>query len=151
MTSGILRSESLYQAELSDFIGVTMDDKQRDIYPIFIMVNQIAIDKTNHGRTLYGRATRYKGMLLCCIGALASYLQLRIFLTGELRSFLPEEWLENRNWFEIDVRKLGGVTNCPYVNFRVWKQLNIEPIANFKSFFRQSDRTSPDKNMRNWR
>jgi hypothetical protein len=40
MTSGILSSEPLYQAELSDFMGVNMNDNQRDIHPMFIMVNR---------------------------------------------------------------------------------------------------------------
>jgi hypothetical protein len=43
MTSGILRSESLYRAELIDFMGVTLNDNKNDIYPMFVMVNQIAI------------------------------------------------------------------------------------------------------------
>jgi hypothetical protein len=101
MTSGILRSESLYRAELSDFMGVTLNDNKSDIHPMFVMVNQIAIGKTNHGRTLYGRATRHKDVRLCCVGALSFYLHCRIFLSGELQSLSPEDWLDNRNWFDI--------------------------------------------------
>jgi hypothetical protein len=101
MTSGILRSESLYRAELSDFMGVTLNDNKSDIRPMLVMVNQIAIGKNNHDRTLYGRATRHKDVRLCCVGALSFYLQYRIFLTGELQSFSPEDWLDNRNWVDI--------------------------------------------------
>jgi hypothetical protein len=101
MTSGILRSESLYRAELSDFMGVTLKDNQSDIHQMFVMINQIAIGKTNHGRTLYGRATRHKDVRLCCIGAFSFYIQFRIFLTGELQSLQPEDWLNNRKWFDI--------------------------------------------------
>jgi hypothetical protein len=57
--------------------------------------------KTNHGQTLYGRATRHKDVSLCCIGALSFYLMYRFAVTREFESFTLEDWLENSKWFDI--------------------------------------------------
>ena len=101
LTSGILRCESLYRAELSDFLCIKPPKKDNDIHQMFIMINQIAQGKTNHGRTLYGRATRHKDVRLCCIGALSMYLQYRFHCTGEFRTMPVEDWLDNSKWFDI--------------------------------------------------
>ena len=77
LTSGILRCESLYRAELSDFLGITLNQSETDIHPPYIMINQIPLGKTNHGRVLYGRATRHRDVKLCCVGALSFYLTYR--------------------------------------------------------------------------
>ena len=95
LTSGILRCESLYRAELSDFLCIKSPKKDEDIHPMFLMINQITLGKTNHGRTLYGRATRHKDVNLCCIGGLAFYLQYRFHCTGEFRDMALEDWLDN--------------------------------------------------------
>jgi hypothetical protein len=39
-TSGILRCESLYRAELSDFLGLVMK-KPEDVHPLYLMISQI--------------------------------------------------------------------------------------------------------------
>ena len=57
--------------------------------------------KTNHGQTLYGRATRHKDVSLCSVGALAFYLMFRFSVTREFESFALEDWLENSKWFDI--------------------------------------------------
>jgi hypothetical protein len=46
-TSGILRCESLYKAELSDFLGLRMK-KPSDVHPLYVMVMQIATGKTHY-------------------------------------------------------------------------------------------------------
>jgi hypothetical protein len=55
LTSGILRCESSYRAELSDFCGIIVPQNDRDADPMFVMVNQIPFGKTNHGRVLQER------------------------------------------------------------------------------------------------
>lgn len=100
-TSGILRCESLYRAELSDFCGIIVPPNDKDIHQMYIMVNQIPEGKTNHGNTFYGRATRHKDVRLCSIAALAMYLQLRFFITKEFSDFTPEDWLDNSKWFDV--------------------------------------------------
>jgi len=57
--------------------------------------------KTNHGQTLYGRATRHKDVRLCSVGALAFYLMYRFSVTREFEDFSLEDWMENSHWFDI--------------------------------------------------
>ena len=101
LTSGILRCESLYKAELSDFLGVVVPANDRDAHRMFIMVNQIPFGKTNHGRTLYGRATRHRDVKLCAVAAFSFYLQYRLFITDEFLDFTADDWCDNRKWFDI--------------------------------------------------
>lgn len=101
LTSGILRCESLYKAELSDFLGVVVPANSRDAHRMFIMVNQIPFGKTNHGRTLYGRATRHRDVRLCAVAAFSFYLQYRLFITDEFKDFTVDQWCDNRQWFDI--------------------------------------------------
>jgi hypothetical protein len=44
-TSGILRCESIYRAELSDFLGLTLKKKE-DPHPLFLMITQLAQGKS---------------------------------------------------------------------------------------------------------
>jgi Centromere DNA-binding protein complex CBF3 subunit, domain 2 len=99
--TGILRCESLYRAEFSDFLMVRAPKTETDIHPVDIMVNQIALGKTNHGRLLYGRAIRHKDVRLCCIGALSFYLQYRFYVTDEFANMGLDDWFENSTWFDI--------------------------------------------------
>ena len=101
ITMGILRCESLYRAKLSDFCGVIVPPNDRDAHRMFIMVNQIPFGKTNHGRVLYGRATRHKHVKLCPIAAFAFYLQYRFHVTDEFLDFTIEDWCDNKKWFDI--------------------------------------------------
>lgn len=101
LTSGVLRAETLYKAELSDFWGVWSQDKNYDIHRMYKMVNKITEGKTNHGRVLYGRVTRHTDVRLCVIGALAFYLQYRFYMTREMESLTLEDWLDNSKWFDI--------------------------------------------------
>jgi hypothetical protein len=68
--------------------------------------------KTNHGRILYGRATRHLNVLMCCIGALSFYLMYRFAITGEFENMTCEDWLDNSSWFDVkllvDVHRGGG-------------------------------------------
>jgi hypothetical protein len=91
LTSGILRSESLHHAELSDFLCLKPPAKDTDIHPMFLLINQIAMGKTNHGKTLYGRATRHRDVRLCAVGAISTYLQYRMHCTKEFDNFTAED------------------------------------------------------------
>jgi len=44
LTSGLLRSESLWHADLSDFFSLRIPD----CHPMYLMINMIAIGKTTH-------------------------------------------------------------------------------------------------------
>ena len=49
LTSGILRGESVYRVDLSDFKGNTVAANERDLYPLYLMIMQIPFGKTNRG------------------------------------------------------------------------------------------------------
>lgn len=108
--SGILRSESLHRAEFSDFIMIRAPKTEMDVHHPDIMVNQIAIGKTNHGRLLYGRAMRHRDVKLCAVGALSFYMMYRFNVTSEFSNFTVDDWLNNGTWFDI---KLLADTHAP--------------------------------------
>ena len=99
--SGILRCESLYRAEWSDFLCITAPRTDTDIHPIDIMVNVIAEGKTNKGRRLYGRAIRHRDVRLCCFGALSFYALYRFHYTNEFKDLTVDDWFDNSKWFDI--------------------------------------------------
>jgi hypothetical protein len=81
---------------------------------MFIMVNQIPFGKTNHGRTIYGRATRHRDVKLCAVATFWFYLQYRFFVTDEFLDFTVDGCCDNSKWFDIkllvDVAS-GNTTN----------------------------------------
>jgi len=91
----------LYRAELSDFLALRVPKKDKDVHPMFLMINQIDIGKTTHGRTQYGRATRHKDVNLCSVGSLAFYLSWRFYNTREFHEFSLDDWLDNKTWFDV--------------------------------------------------
>ena len=111
-TCGILRCESLHKAELSDFIGIKPPKQDKDPHQIFLMITQFAFGKTNNGRVLYGRATRHKNPKLCCVGAVAFYLQYRFFCTGEFTDMTAADWTDNTKLF--DVKFLVDINGSDY-------------------------------------
>lgn len=117
LTSGILRCESLYHAELSDFLCVRPPKQEKDVHQPFVMVNSIAQGKTNHGPTLYGRATHHKEVSLCCIGALAFYLSFSFYCTREFEDFDVNDRLNNEKWFDVKLlTDINGDHEKPMVN-----------------------------------
>jgi Centromere DNA-binding protein complex CBF3 subunit, domain 2 len=110
LTSGLPWCESLYNAELSDFQGITVTQNETDVHPLPIMIMGIPVGKTNKGAIRYGRALRHKNVKLCCYGALAFYLTIWFFLTKEFVDFTVGDWCENKKWF--DVKLLVDVNGC---------------------------------------
>jgi hypothetical protein len=108
--SGILRAESLYRAEFSDFIMSSPPKTEMDVHPVQIMVNQVSQGKTNHGRLLYSRALRHLDVRLCAIGPLSIYMMYCFFDTGEFQNLTVDDWLDNSTWFDI---KLLADVNAP--------------------------------------
>ena len=95
---GILRAESVFNAELSDLLGCPLQ-LPTDPHQVFVFIMQLAEGKTNDGIKLYGRLTRHKDVLLCGGGALAFYLLYRFFVTGEMDE--PPDFTSNTAWFDI--------------------------------------------------
>ena len=100
-TSGVLRGESVYQAELSDFRGLTLDRGGNDLHPIFVLIMSIPFGKTNYGGIRYGRSMRHRNVKLCAVGSVSLYLMYRINYTNELADMTLEDWLDNKKWFDI--------------------------------------------------
>jgi Centromere DNA-binding protein complex CBF3 subunit, domain 2/Transcriptional activator of glycolytic enzymes len=101
LTAGILRSESLHRAELSDFLGLNIPKLDSDVHRPWLMVQQIPIGKTNHGQKLYGRATRHSKVELCAVGGCSFYLQYRFYISEEFANFTVDDWLDNSKWFDV--------------------------------------------------
>lgn len=101
---GILRGESLFRAELSDFMMLTFPNEGK--YPVDCLVTRITTGKTNSKKTIYGRVMRHSDPGLCSIGGLAMYLLARFKFWNEELDFT-----ENEKWF--DVKLLSSNSNLP--------------------------------------
>jgi len=75
LTSSVLWSKSLYRAELSDFLSLTVPKKDKDVHPMFLMINSIAIGKTTHGNMEEQRDMRMSIFV-------QSVLSLQIWIIG---------------------------------------------------------------------
>ena len=93
---GLLRCESIFNAELSDLWGVDIP-KFRDPHGMYVLLLQFAEGKTNKGQTLFGRCIRHKEPELCPIGALGFYLMARFKLTKEWDTC--PDFTVNSAWF----------------------------------------------------
>ena len=93
---GVLRSESLYQADLSDLCDFFINqDGEPDHYHIAVL--RIGDGKANKdGNAVFGRVMRHKDPRLCAINALAIYLCMRFDVTGEIESI---DFEDNSTWF----------------------------------------------------
>ena len=93
----VLRSESLFKADLSDLCDVMLDtDKTNEPSPYHIVVLCIGEGKENNDKHIFGRIMRHWDPRLCGIGGLAMYLMLRFQLTKEPEMF---DFLINDSWF----------------------------------------------------
>jgi Centromere DNA-binding protein complex CBF3 subunit, domain 2 len=101
LSTGILRSESIHKADISDFFGLKPPKKENDVHDMWLLIMQIAQGKTTRGKKQWGRATRHRLVELCCIGAIAQYLQFRIDCTNEFKDMTVEDWMDNKSWFDI--------------------------------------------------
>lgn len=101
LRSGILRAESVHRHEVSDFLGLWPPKKDNDVHRPWLIISQIPVGKTNHGRKLYGRATRHRDVRLCAPGAISFYMQHRIDASREFSEMSVEQWMDNRAWFDI--------------------------------------------------
>jgi Centromere DNA-binding protein complex CBF3 subunit, domain 2 len=104
LTSAILRSKSLYKADLSDFFGLSPPKKEVDVHQPWILINQIAEGKTTHGKLQYGRAIRHKDVCRCAVGGIriAIYLMSRFKITNEFATMtLLDDWKDNLKWFNV--------------------------------------------------
>ena len=76
--------------------------------PVFVAGQPVG--KTNHGRTLYSRATRHVDARLCGPGANAYYTVCRWKRHAELESI---DWSDNASWFDIKMYADDQVKSSP--------------------------------------
>jgi hypothetical protein len=101
LTTGILRSESIHKRDLSDFFSLRIPQLDKDIHSPWLLLMTIPDGKTSFGKKQFGRATRHKLVQLCACGAIAMYLNYRLFLTGEFKDMTVDQWLDNSYWFDV--------------------------------------------------
>ena len=116
---GIIRGESVFKAELSDFFGIVAQRKNIDPHPFYCDVMQIETGKTNKGIKLFGRVRRHKNPLLCPIGAKGFYLMYRFHVTNEFAC--PPDFHDNASWYSMKLlieattkNSMNSVTNSSY-------------------------------------
>jgi len=95
LRSGILRCASLHRAVLSDFLCVNTTRQERDVHQPLVVINAQAQGKTNHGRTLLGRATRHKNVALYCMVTLTFCLFFWFYCAWEFEHFMLSDWTDN--------------------------------------------------------
>ena len=101
LTMSVLRCESLYKAEISDFFSLVVPKKSNDIHQMLLQIHQIPVGKTTYGSKQFGRAGRHKDPRRCAIGATAFYLECREGICREFSNMTKENWTCNSHWFDI--------------------------------------------------
>ena len=83
MTLGaVLRSESLYKADLADVCDVHIaTTTNQEPTPYHIVILCVGEGKQNNDKDVFGQILRHKDSRLCGVGALAFYLMLKFHLT----------------------------------------------------------------------
>ena len=95
----VLRSESLFKADLSDLCNFILETEQtEEPSPYHIVVLRIGEGKQNSDKNIFGRILRHRDPRLCGVGALAMYLMLRFQHTQEDKLF---DFFDNNSWFNI--------------------------------------------------
>ena len=104
MTLGaVLRSESLYKADLADICDVHISTTtNQEPTPYHIVILCVGEGKQNNDKDVFGRIIRHKDPRLCGVGALAFYLMLRFHLTEEPKLF---DFSDNKTWFNVKLMR----------------------------------------------
>jgi len=95
---GILRGESMLNAELSDIVCQELPKKESDVHPITVVLLQITFGKVNRDYSIYGRWIRHKDPRFCAISAIAFYLLYRFQYSQEMNHV---DFTDNSSWFMI--------------------------------------------------
>lgn len=109
--SGVLRTESLINAELSDILSIKGRHKGKDPMPWDCLIMQILDGKTNKGGRFYGRSMRHLDVNMCALGSLAFYLLCRFKLTREFEGENCPDFTDNSAWYDIKLLVGVGSTN----------------------------------------
>lgn len=109
--TGVLRTESLINAELSDLFSIKGRHHGKDPMAWDCLIMQILDGKTNKGGRFYGRAMRHLNVSMCALGSLAFYLLCRFKLTREFEGENCPDFTDNSSWYDIKLLVGVGSTN----------------------------------------
>ena len=113
--SAVLRSDSIYKADLSDLCDFKFQQKlEPDPYHVCIL--RVGEGKTVQKKAQFGKMMRHANVKMCAIGALGFWLYARFLITNEINSI---DWTNNQTWFNIKllcaVNKNNAKTYCKFV------------------------------------
>ena len=95
---GVLRSESMYLADLSDLCDFIFH-QTLEPDPYHVSVLRIGRGKTNKANNIFGRAMRHKDPRMCSVSGLGLYLLARFQSTNEVDELF--DFTKNKTWFNI--------------------------------------------------
>ena len=102
-TTGLLCSETMHRSEFSDHLGFNVPKQDTDVHDIWLMISQVGIGKTTHGRKQYGRSMRHRDVRLCAPGGFSFYMEHRFLHTSEFADMTVKDWCDNEKWFDIKI------------------------------------------------
>ena len=109
--AGILRAETLFDAELSDLFHVSHKG-EIDPHMWDTLVMSILDGKTNgDDKKLYGCAIRNRNVWLCPVGAFGFYCMARFAMTKEFEGTNCPDFTNNSSWYDIKLLISYGTNN----------------------------------------
>ena len=95
--SGVLRSDSIYKADLSDFLDFKFKQKNEP-HPYHIGILRVGEGKTVQNKCQFGKIMRHLDVNMCAMGALGFWLFARFMVTDEVKNM---DFNNNESWFNM--------------------------------------------------
>ena len=95
--SGVLRSDSIYKADLSDLLDFKFKQKNEPD-PYHICILRVGEGKTVINKCQFGKIMRHRKVHMCAMGALGFWLFSRFMVTDEVSKI---DFTKNESWFNI--------------------------------------------------
>ena len=112
--SGVLRSDSIYKADLADLLDFKFQQKNEPD-PYHICILRVGEGKTVKNKSQFGKILRHMNVNMCAMGALGFWLFARFMVTGEVAKM---DFFNNKSWFDMKllcaVDKRNEKTNSEY-------------------------------------
>ena len=105
--SAVLRSDSIYKADLSDLCDFKFKQK-REPDPYHVCILRVGEGKTVHQKAQFGKMMRHVNVNMCAIGALAFWIFARFMVTSEHEKI---DFTKNHTWFNIKLLCAVDKTN----------------------------------------
>ena len=105
--SAVLRSDSIYLADLSDLCDFKFKQK-REPDPYHVCILRVGEGKTVQQKAQFGKMMRHLNVKICAVGALAFWLYARFMVTSEHEKF---DFTNNTSWFNIKLLCAVDKTN----------------------------------------